>query len=210
MKSIATKLVQVMEECRYIQKQGQNNYHQYKYATASDVLEKVNAALVKQNVAVFAKPELIKLQEVTNAKGAIEKLATVRTSLTLIDADSGEFVECVGLGSGQDIGDKAIMKAQTASLKYAYMLTLAIATGDDPEADAGVDERMMGIPQNTSGKVRPITPKPVSELLTCADCSTQITATMQKISMTRYQRPLCIACQSKAKAHSLNLNKKAS
>ena len=210
MKSIATKLVQVMEECRYIQKQGQNNYHQYKYATASDVLEKVNAALVKQNVAVFAKPELIKLQEVTNAKGSIEKLATVRTALTLIDADSGEFVECVGLGSGQDIGDKAIMKAQTASLKYAYMLTLAIATGDDPEADAGVDERMNGKPKDMESNLRPLPVASAPELLTCADCGTQITATMKRISMTRYQRPLCIACQSKAKAHSLNPNRKAS
>lgn len=27
------------------------------------------------------------------------------------------------------------MKAQTAAIKYAYMLSLAISTGDDPEAD---------------------------------------------------------------------------
>ena len=32
------------------------------------------------------------------------------------------------------------MKAQTAAIKYAFMLSLCIATGDDPEADTGTDE----------------------------------------------------------------------
>lgn len=192
MKNIAKKLVKVMEICRYVQKQGANEYHKYRYATASDVLEKVNTALVQQNLAVFAKPELIELQEVLNAKGNIEKLATVKTTLTLLDGDSGESIEFVGLGSGQDIGDKSVMKAQTASLKYAYMMTLSIATGDDPESDIGVDERM----QNQKDSIIPISTK----LLTRTDCSTHITPTMEKISMNRYQRPLCTKCQSKEKS----------
>jgi ERF superfamily. len=192
MKNIAMKLVKVMEACRYIQKQGTNDYHKYRYATASDVLEKVNQAFVQQKLAIFAKPELLELQEVMNAKGNVEKLATVRTVVTIIDGDSGESAEFVGLGSGQDIGDKSVMKAQTASLKYAYMMTLAIATGDDPEADSSVDERMQ------EKKVSPPTPLRKTNIL-CTDCSTQITATMEKISMTHYQRPLCVSCQSKEK-----------
>ena len=47
MKQIAKKLVQVMADCAYIQKSGTNDFHRYKYATAADVLEKVNASLVK-------------------------------------------------------------------------------------------------------------------------------------------------------------------
>ena len=65
-------------------------------------------------------------------------------TVTLVDMESGETFSLVGLGSGQDSGDKAVMKAQTASMKYAYLLSLAISTGDDPEADAQTDEHSNG------------------------------------------------------------------
>ena len=188
MKAIAKKLVQVMADCSYIQKSGTNDFHRYKYATAADVLEKVNASLVKHGVAVTAQAELIDLREVTTAKGNIERLATVRTTLTLIDADSGESMVCSGLGSGQDPGDKASMKACTASLKYAWLMTLAIATGDDPEADASVDQRMA---------VEPVKPKLPEPPLACSECGASITAGVNKVSMMRYKRALCMGCQDK-------------
>ena len=188
MKAIAKKLVQVMADCAYVQKSGTNDFHRYKYATAADVLEKVNASLVKHGVAVTAQAELIDLREVTTAKGNIERLATVRTTLTLIDADSGESMVCSGLGSGQDPGDKASMKACTASLKYAWLMTLAIATGDDPEADSTVDQRM------ADGPTKPKLPEPP---LACSECGASITAGVNKVSTMRYKRPLCMNCQDK-------------
>ena len=188
MKAIAKKLVLVMADCAYIQKSGTNDFHRYKYATAADVLEKVNASLVKHGVAVTAQAELIDLREVTTAKGNIERLATVRTTLTLVDSDSGEAMVSSGIGSGQDPGDKASMKACTASLKYAWMMTLAMATGDDPEADTGVDQRMAG------DAARPKLPEPP---LACSDCGSSITAGVNKVSTMRYKRPLCMGCQDK-------------
>ena len=188
MKQIAKKLVQVMADCAYVQKSGTNDFHRYKYATAADVLEKVNASLVKHGVAVTAQAELIDLREVTTAKGNIERLATVRTTLTLVDSDSGESVVCSGLGSGQDPGDKSSMKACTASLKYAWMMTLAMATGDDPEADSSVDQRM------ASDTPKPKLPEPP---LACSECGASITAGVNKVSMMRFKRPLCMGCQDK-------------
>ena len=187
MKQIAKKLVQVMSDCAYLQKSGTNDFHRYKYATAADVLEKVNASLVKHGVAVTAQAELIDLREVTTAKGNVERLATVRTTLTLVDSDSGETMVCSGLGSGQDPGDKASMKACTASLKYAWLMTLAIATGDDPEADSSVDQRMAEAP-------KPKLPEPP---MACSECGASITAGVNKVSMMRYKRPLCMGCQDK-------------
>ncbi len=144
MKNIAAKLVRVMSECGYVQKQGKNDFHKYNYAKAEDVLEKVNPSLVAHGIAVISRPKLIELRDVTTAKGNVEHLATVETTLTLIDSESGETLETVGLGGGQDAGDKAVMKAQTAAIKYAWMTALQMATGDDPEADAGTDERTTG------------------------------------------------------------------
>ena len=188
MKAIAKKLVLVMADCAYVQKSGTNDFHRYRYATAADVLEKVNTSLVKHGVAVTAQAELIDLREVTTAKGNVERLATVRTTLTLIDADSGESMVCSGIGSGQDPSDKASMKACTASLKYAWLMTLTIATGDDPEADASVDQRMAG------DAAKPKLPEPP---MACSDCGASITAGVNKVSTMRYKRPLCMGCQDK-------------
>lgn len=142
MKSIPAKLIKVMNDCDYVQKDGKNIFHNYKYVSAANILVKVNESLVKHGLASYATPELISFLDVKTAKGNTEHLATVKMTVTLLDTETDETLQLIGLGSGQDVGDKAVMKAQTAALKYAWMLTLNISTGDDPEADSGVDERM--------------------------------------------------------------------
>lgn len=139
MKQIATKLTKIMQACSYVQKTGYNKFHGYKYATAADVLEKANEAMAENNVACQVIPKLIEFRDVTTAKGAIEHLATIEATVNLIDNESGETLALVGIGSGQDAGDKAVMKAQTAAIKYAWMMSLNISTGDDPEADEKTD-----------------------------------------------------------------------
>lgn len=142
MQKLAVKLIEAMKLCKYVMRSGINTFHKYKYATSADVLEKVNAAFTKQGIATVVAPEIIKDEAVTTAKGTVEHLVTVKIEVTLVDKDSGETAIFRGFGSGQDATDKAVMKAQTAALKYAYMLSLAIATGDDPEADEKTDENM--------------------------------------------------------------------
>jgi len=194
MQKLAKKFIEVMTECSHIAKNGTNTFHGYKYATSADVLEKVNASLTKHGIASVAVPELISLQDVTTAKGNIEHLATVKMTVTLVDMESGETFALVGLGSGQDSGDKAVMKAQTASMKYAYMLSLAISTGDDPEADAATDEHSAGA--SATGEPRHWHKEaPATGTALCADCGAPITAKVQSFSVSKYGRPLCMTCQ---------------
>ena len=194
MKKIAAKLVKIMADCAYVQKNGLNDFHHYRFATASDVLEKVNASLVKNNVASVVVSELTDMVDTTNQSGKIEHLATVKTSLTLIDCDSGESLTLVGLGSGADVGDKAIMKAQTASLKYAYLMSLAIATGDDPEADLQTDVR------NAVPTVTQINKSNIQDAgePVCSACGAKLSRGVLKVSVSKYGEPLCMKCQ---KAH---------
>ena len=194
MKNIAAKLVKIMADCAYVQKNGLNDFHHYRFATASDVLEKVNASLVKNNVASVVVSELTDMVDTTNQSGKIEHLATVKTSLTLIDCDSGESLTLIGLGSGADVGDKAIMKAQTASLKYAYLMSLAIATGDDPEADLQTDVRN-AVPTVT--QVNKSNIQDAGEPV-CSDCGAKLSRGVLKVSVSKYGKPLCMRCQ---KAH---------
>ena len=202
---IAKKLVNVMEDCAHIVKNGINSFHNYKYATAEDVLQKVNESKKKKKIISIATPELQRFTDVTNLKGNTEHLATVNVEVQLIDSESGESVIITGVGSGQDAGDKAVMKAQTAAIKYAYMMSFCIATGDDPEADAKTDENSAGVPQNKNAAVKPkaaqTKAKPVADnnVVTCAGCGDVITSDrVVEYSIKRYGHPLCMECQKTA------------
>lgn len=194
---IAKKLVNIMIECGHIAKNGLNSYHQYKYATAEDVLLKVNTALTKNKIASVVIPEIASMVDVTNLKGNTEHLVTVNVQIKLIDSESGECVDLFGIGSGQDAGDKAVMKAQTAAIKYAYMMSLCIATSDDPEADTKTDEN--SVDGNRASKavnnVKKISAIKKS-ITVCANCGEEITSDrVVQFSMARYNKPLCMECQ---------------
>ena len=194
MTKLSKKMVEVMKDCRYIAKNGTNSFHGYKYATSADVLEKVNASLTKNGIVSIATPSLLQMQDVTTAKGNIEHLAAVAISVDLIDCESGEKLTLKGLGSGQDAGDKALMKAQTAALKYCYLLSLAIATGDDPEADTSTDE-------SNATPTSPSTIKnPAKNTLICHDCGAEISQKVADYSKSKFGKFLCFNCQKSQNA----------
>ena len=209
--SIAKKLVKVMQECSFVPKNGTNSYHNYKYATAEDVLSAVNKSLAKYGIACIVIPTLESNIDVVNQKGNIEHLATVSAHIQLIDSESGESVDLFGMGSGQDAADKAVMKAQTAAIKYAFMLSLCIATGDDPEADAAMDERnygeaqyqqpqqyhRQGLRKNNQPAINGDSGTDSDAGAVCVACGKEITAKVLQYSLARYKRPLCMDCQKK-------------
>lgn len=138
--SLVTKLAKVMQEVKYIEKRGYNKFHKYKYATESDVSEKVREILAEQNVIML--PDVIEhtTRNHTNGKGNIEYISTVKIKFNFIDGDTGEELSIHSVGEGQDAGDKAVYKAITGATKYALMKAFMIPTGDDPEADQKTDE----------------------------------------------------------------------
>jgi hypothetical protein len=192
MQKLAAKLVQVMKEVAYVEKKGTNDYHHYSYATSADVLLKINAALTKYGICSLTLPEVISIADVTTTKGNVEHLATVKMDIILMDAESGETATITGLGSGQDGGDKAVMKAQTAAIKYAYLLSMAISTGDDPEADSKTDENKAVYSSQAHREAKP------NENV-CSGCGSKLTDGVKTVSLKKYGRPLCMKCQRKAR-----------
>lgn len=158
---LVKKLAKVMDEVKYIQKRGFNKFHKYKYATESDVSEKVREVLAEQNVVML--PDVVEhtSREHKNLKGNTEYIATVKVKFTFVDGETGEQLSIHSVGEGQDSGDKAVYKAITGAQKYALMKAFMIPTGDDPEADDGVDERNA---DKESGSVEQITQKQVGVL----------------------------------------------
>ena len=218
MQKLASKFINVMQECSHIEKNGVNSFHKYKYATSSDVMQKVNAALTKYGIASFVSPSLISLQEVKTAKGNIDHFATVEVEIKLVDKDSGEEAILKGLGNGQDNGDKAVAKALTSAMKYAYMMSLAISTGDDPEADRSVDENTYveedDIESVNQQQLPPRQSPPVQQqpqqrqrqqpirnnTLTCYDCGAKISQKVADYSVSKFGRRLCFDCQQAEQA----------
>ena len=192
------KLSLAMKSCSYIEKTGENTFHGYSYVTSSDVLERVNDALTSVGLITAVTPTLLDLREVQTAKGNIDKHATISVSISIIDVETGESVQISGIGSGQDSGDKAIMKAETAAIKYAYMLSFCIATGDDPEADNNTDlnTQITPSPKVSTAKQKAKTNQTmVTDDLHCTDCGCAISSKVSSYSKQRYHMSLCMNCQ---------------
>lgn len=140
-RTLVKKLAKVMQDVRYIQKRGYNSFHKYNYATESDVAEKIRESLAEQNVVMIPNMTSHSIREHTTSKGNREYITTVVMEFKFIDGESGEEITFTMIGEGQDAGDKGPYKAITGAQKYALMKAFMIPTGDDPEADEGVDQR---------------------------------------------------------------------
>jgi hypothetical protein len=148
--TLAARLTRVALACGYVQKDAANAFHKYRYASAAAVLAHVNTALAENGVAVLStSPSIV------SADGAgKERVVTVRMEVVVGCATDPARATFVGLGSGMDAGDKAVMKATTAALKYAWMGALNISTGDDPEADEDTDRRQNARGRSEGAKTR--------------------------------------------------------
>ncbi|UTI41074.1 ERF family protein [Niallia sp. RD1] len=149
-RKLVKKLSEVMQEVKYIEKKGFNAFHKYKYATESDVAEKIREVLAEKIVMMIPNMTNHNVREHVNAKGKTEYIVTVDMEFTFYDGETGETIVFNMAGEGQDAGDKAVYKAITGAQKYALMKVFMIPTGDDPEGDSSVDERNVNN-NNTSG-----------------------------------------------------------
>ena len=225
---IGIKLNKVMEACRYMTKDGRNDFQKYDYTTAASIFGKINEAMTAQGLYVTTKFDLVEAQTVTTARGNTEKFVAMKATITVHDAyDAKESVQFEGYGSGQDAGDKAIMKANTAALKYAYIGGLCISMGDDPEDDRGTTsyqpadkldaaarkykQMVAEPPAKAIPLAKPAAPPPAppakttppakSEAteLVCEECGRPISGKVADFSYNKYHQYLCFDCQRGAK-----------
>ncbi len=139
--SILRKLHAVMQECDYIQKDKENAFHRYRYASEAAIKEKLHAALVAHGIIPQFSIIGLTEREITRIKDGkpqtSEWLTTANIHYKFSCIDTGEFVEGTFFGCGVDPSDKGLYKAVTGAIKYILTSQFLIATGDDPEDDAG-------------------------------------------------------------------------
>lgn len=139
--SILRKLLEVMRECGYIQKDKKNTFHNYNYASEAAIKDRVHTSLVEHGVLPQFSLRGLKEREIIRMKDGKPQtpdwLTTADVHYKFMCVETGEFIEGTFYGCGVDPADKGLYKAITGAIKYILTSQFLIATGDDPENDEG-------------------------------------------------------------------------
>lgn len=104
-----------------------NVQYTYDYIEESTLMEHIRPLLAEHGVACFYSDEILNLNG---------NVATVRTSLTLVDGDTGEERTMRTDGMAADRGDKMVNKAKTSAMRYLlWKWFLVPSSMDDPETE---------------------------------------------------------------------------
>ena len=131
---IVTALLAARKAMGKVHKSSNVTYaNKFSYATMEDILNTIEDALAENDLVVTTSVDEVIQQDIrTTAAKKTEYSVRVKLILTLHHI-SGETLEVVGWGEGQDGGDKGIYAAITGGRKYALCSLFNIATTDDPE-----------------------------------------------------------------------------
>lgn len=138
MKIILDKLLKIQKEIGTMKKDGYNEHSNYNYLS-----EKQATAILKD---LFDKYGIIfdynsKILEHHITPSGKQTVYDVQVDYGFVDVESGEIKTGTAVGSGSDSTDKGVYKAITGAIKYIYMKTFNIPTGDDPEKDVQIEDK---------------------------------------------------------------------
>jgi len=140
--ALLTKLNNAMRDIPlYASPDGYNEHHNYGYVSIAAMIAHVRPALIAHKLFLQAEVLAQSLSE--------DGIAQVTMRFTLYDTETGQKLESLWSGLGQDLarngrrGDKGLYKALSGGLKYFLQQTFLIASGDDPESenDAGQNQQ---------------------------------------------------------------------
>jgi len=141
--SLYCKMARVMGELTRLEKTGWNKFHQYKYASESDVADAVRHAMAIHNLALFV--QIVRIERIDTGRktsgGSPTILTRVQVEFTFADGDTGATEHRIWEGEALDSDDKGINKAVTAAEKYFLLKTFIMSSGDKvDDPDESVDE----------------------------------------------------------------------
>jgi hypothetical protein len=133
------KILKVQIAVENIEKDGNNKFHKYRYATSANITSTLKKHLQENKLVII--PSVIDCQELSvgtstdkdTGEVADKKVARIITEYTINDVDTGYFISVKMPGDGTDTGDKGIYKALTGSFKYFKIQTFDLSIADDPE-----------------------------------------------------------------------------
>lgn len=124
--TLYSKLARAMANLGRLPKNGYNKHFKYDYVTDGDVADAVRNALSNENIAFFAS-----MEEVSQESDK----TTVVFEFTFACGDTGAAITKKWVGEANDRQDKGVAKAATSALKYFFLKTLVLSTGDEASDD---------------------------------------------------------------------------
>lgn len=152
---ILTALHAVMGAVGYVQKKGENKFHNYKYAGEANLLEVLRPAMVEHGLMLIPS---------ARTRTDIDQFGNtaVEIEYTLAHKDGDVWPEkIIAMGMGNDknksggVGDKGLYKALTGANKYLLFKLFQIETGDDPEKDSDHDKDGTPVKTPTAAPAKP-------------------------------------------------------
>jgi hypothetical protein len=184
-KSLAAKLLAVMEEIDSVEKGGRNQTQNYSYVKSADVARAVRKALIKAKVwpevTMGARHDCEFAN--TNSRGETKTWhgVDVQCIIVFVDTETGERSQpTCALGTAFALDDKAIYKAQTGAIKYALRDAFLIPDESDPEADESVDhwtaeQKQSYVAKKLVALQAEVKPEPLRPLLDQLKASLEVT-----------------------------------
>lgn len=141
------RIAKITAEIGTIKKEGTNTYHNYKYVTEAQLMEKLAELCIKHGVTIIPSVENVAQEEnITHVSMSFRVFCT--------DDPQQEFISSF-VGYGQDSQDKGPYKAMTGAYKYFLMKTFMVSSDDDPERDERPAQRPTQVKSNgTAGQRR--------------------------------------------------------
>ena len=152
MNKIVTAISKIMADVGSVKKDGENKFHNYKYATASDILHKLQPLLAREGLVIF--------QHEIASEMIADGLALAVTYEFVLAHREGEVwpekPRYTGIAAARNakggFDDKSGNKCHTAARKYFMLALFQIPTGDYDDADEQED-RPAGKPKRENPHV---------------------------------------------------------
>lgn len=135
--AVASAINTVMGSVGYIQKKGENKFHNYKFTAIEDVMAKLQPAMAEAGLVVIQ-------DELAHGLIAGDAVMTATYAFRLVHKSGMEWdgqARHTGMAAAKNskggFDDKALNKCHTAARKYFLMALFQIPTGTaaDPDAD---------------------------------------------------------------------------
>ena len=162
MSKIVTAISKIMGDVGSVKKDGENKFHNYKYATASDILHKLQPLLAREGIVIF--------QNECGSEFLSDGSVLAITYEFVIAHREGEIwpdkPRHTGMAAARNtkggFDDKAGNKCHTAARKYFMLALFQIPTGDYEDADDQEDRPASKPASKPTAKASPIQPQAVA------------------------------------------------
>lgn len=126
---ILNAILTVREKVGTVEKTGHNDFHNYDYSKANDIIRATREAVNEAQIVIIP----TRVEDVVLTKDDTVEEFTMH--YRLICAEDGSFIDASVRCAGEDKGDKRAYKANTGALKYLFIQVFLLETDDDPEND---------------------------------------------------------------------------